>query len=211
MNLSNIYKGVASLFLLAIMMIGCYFGGQWYYKQKYQVDPRTDPKLHNQSVFTTEQDVIRYLETSGKIKPKTYTIVKWKEGITPDDVDTLISEAKKYWYKKFKKEFNDSLNNAYMYAAQTSTSYEDSLVSFGVSFYSPIPIHPESYFEFYDVKVKEKKQTTIITNESVLPYQPSFWDRFGIYVGGGFGYDPFKREPTINAGIYIGFEIKKLF
>ena len=67
---------------------------------------------------------------------------------------------------------------------------------------------PKNYFDL-DINIKEK----IITNEifKIMPYEPSFWDRFNIVIYGGVGYDFFTQKPTMSVGVGLGIDIKRIF
>ncbi len=129
-----------------------------------------------------------------------------KQKINVDSLrEVLWQEAKEYWKNKLR----DSLS-AFSYIAQADTVFEeDTSLSMNVSFISPMPIHPKSYFSFDSIKIKEK--TITITKEIQLPCEKSFWDRFNIVCYGGIGYDPLGKAINTSVGIGIGYDVKKLF
>jgi hypothetical protein len=110
------------------------------------------------------------------------------------NIDSLWLEAKAYW----KDIIKDSLNAVYV--ASIDTTYQDSLLTAKVSYISPIPLHPRSYFAM-DFKVKER---TIETVETVV-LKDSFWkNRFIVYVGAGINYNTDLRLGLqMGAGIRI--------
>ena len=202
------------IFYLSVVIIiletMAYFGGQYYYSHKYHGDEKFDARNWNQTRFVTSEDAIKQILSEVKLEPK-YKIVK-VETQDPKKLEALINEAMAFWRNKFRAEFEDSLQQSQTnFVAEANTSFEDSTVAFKVDYVSPIPIHPDGYFVIRDVKAKEKHITITSTNEVTLPYNPSFWDRFAVFVGGGAGWDFFQKQPTVNAGVYVGFELKKIF
>lgn len=89
--------------------------------------------------------------------------------------------------------------------ATADTTLKDELGSqFKIKYYYP----PANYFSV-EANYKEKTiyQTTTITK----PYEPNFWDRFNIVAYAGAGYDPFLKSYTMNIGIGVGINLKKIF
>lgn len=91
--------------------------------------------------------------------------------------DSLIQEAFEEW-KVFQK---DTLQKTFVVTMDTTTN--DSLVSAKVSFHSPLPIHPKSYFTSdFRVKIPVIKET--VTVEKQAASTPLL--TFGLHLGGGY-------------------------
>lgn len=211
MTLNNIYKGVAIIFLLCVLEIGCYFGGQFYYSQKYHADEDFDPKNYNQSRFTKVEEYIQALKDEDYLKPK--FVIKYVNTVQePTNLDELIKEAREYWQEIARQQVQDSLTKATAnFVAQVNTKFEDDLVSFNAEYVSPIPIHPNGFFAFNNIKIKRQNTITTGIDEITKPYDPSFWDRFNVVIYGGVGYDFIERRPSISVGFGFGIDIKKIF
>lgn len=64
---------------------------------------------------------------------------------------------------------------------------------------------PLNYFDV-DLKLREKVKTITITKE--IPTEPSFWDRFGWSIQGGFGYGLINKQFDVYIGLGASFRIK---
>lgn len=192
---------VYNLFYLVAFGIAIVFAANYFGAKKYQPDNRIDAKLINQTVYTDTADVIKRFNAD--IKPK--FIVKYVSKKL--NQDSLYNWCKEYWLP----ELRDSLQGA-TFIAQADTTFQDSLVSIKASFISPLMLHPESYFEFTDVKVKEKYITKTVTNEIQLPLPPeTFWDRFNASISTGFGYGWINKQMDFFTGLTISYKLKNIF
>ena len=86
--------------------------------------------------------------------------------------------------------------------ADTTLAQDSSQVR--VKYYFP----PANFFQV-EAKIKEKVITQKLTITE--PYNPSFFDRFNIVVYAGAGYDPFVKTYTMNIGLGVGINLKKIF
>lgn len=122
------------------------------------------------------------------------------------DIDSLWNEALRFWQNKMSR--NRSIAGVpeaatLYYLAEKDTVYDDSTLSAHISFISPIPLHPSSYFSS-KFKVKENR---IERTETVLS-EPGWFERhFGLGISLNMGYDPVNKTfgPNISVGVQYRF------
>lgn len=108
-------------------------------------------KTHVDSVYA---DAIASIDVPATLSAHKKPEAKWQ---TPVNIDSIISEAKRFWTESL-KHGSDSLNlNNYLYYAiadttlqlRDSTGNDYGFVKIGSSYESPLPLHPTSKIHLY--------------------------------------------------------------
>jgi hypothetical protein len=108
--------------------------------------------------------------------------------------DSLIAQAFEEWNASIK----DTVSKTYVVKADTTLS--DSLVTAEIAFYSPLPIHPSSYFvNKFTTKIPTITKTITIetTHTPLLTY--------GLSVSVGYGIITGKPDVYVGCGINLNF------
>ena len=107
--------------------------------------------------------------------------------------DSLIAEAFKEWQTSLK----DTTEKTFVVKADTTI---DSLVTAEIAFYSPLPIHPKSYFQNrFTTKIPVITKTVTVTQvEYTSPILT-----YGLTASVGYGFISQKPDVFIGAGIFL--------
>ena len=142
-----------------------------------------------------------YNNLKATIKPEFKIKIIRIPGRQPD-IDSLYAEAKRYWESKYPAP-DSGKDVQQIYYAESDSTYENDQLKALVRFYSPIPLHPASYFDFnYELKELHIKHTGIVEVEK----KKTFWQRFHISAFTGPGIGIFKKEFDINVGLGFSFD-----
>ena len=150
----------------------------------------------------TVKEVVRVEVDTAYVRDTVVETVRFdrlsKETIVIDssrvNYDSLIAEAFKEWQTSLK----DTTEKTFVVKADTTIG--DSLVTAEIAFYSPLPIHPKSYFQNrYTTKIPVVTNTVTITQveytSSILTY--------GLTASVGYGFISQKPDVFIGAGIFL--------
>ena len=154
---------------------------------------------YSKGVDSVKIDTVYVTETVVVDTPKVaLRYVKVPGRVVPVNVDSIWNAALAYWKEHYKGEQKPSDENgqftAGTYTAQFDTSAENGDLKLSMSFNSPMPLHPESYFK---VRYELKKQDVFLP-----PAAANDWrDRIRFSAGVGLGLTPAGVIPTI----YIGY------
>ena len=112
--------------------------------------------------------------------------------------DSLIAQAFEEWNSSIK----DTVSKTYVVKADTTLP--DSLVTAEIAFYSPLPIHPSSYFvNKFTTKIPTITKTITIetTHTPLLTYGLSI----------AIGYGVFSKKADVLIGVGIQLNAGKIF
>ena len=142
-------------------------------------------------------------------KPKTKILVdsvfvpkySYKIDTVKVNIDSLWQEAKRFWQKKPKpvivkviKKDTVYLEQPVKYIASLDTTIKDKQTKLNISFNSPIPLHPKSFFKIKAEYLPEPMEVS----------KSWFTNRFIIYLGVGVGNNTFyKPEFQLGFGIRL--------
>ena len=106
--------------------------------------------------------------------------------------DSLIAQAFEEWNSSIK----DTVSKTYVVKADTTLP--DSLVTAEIAFYSPLPIHPSSYFVN-----KFTTKIPTITKTITIETTHTPWLTYGLSIGIGYGVFSEKADVLIGVGIQL--------
>lgn len=163
---------------LALMVIG----GKTLYEKGYAKGVN--------SVSHTRDTVYQTLTVTQTGKPIYYRVVERRDTvidrIVVDTVQIVIDSTKEY----------EGLWNSGLYLAVKDTAFENGDFKAQVTFVSPLPLHPASYF-YNEFQFKKREVRVVIPEEK----------RFGYGVVGGYGYGFINRKPDIFIGIGFSYRV----
>ncbi len=111
--------------------------------------------------------------------------------------DSLIAEA----FKEWQVSQTDTVEKTFVVKADTTLP--DSLVSAEIAFYSPLPIHPKSYFKnTFTTKIPVIKETITITKTETP------WLTHGVITAIGYGF--IQGKPDVFVGYGINLNLGKI-
>ena len=175
---------------IIIVLVFRFFGGV-----KYK--PEIPAPIDTTYVVIEKEKIIEVDKVSGSIsKIKRLLLAE----ATEKEKIKLIADALKDTIDLLKFNLSELGDNDNQYIAWADTTIQQDSSRIRVLYWMP-PINK------FDIKASIKEKT--ITRDIHHYYDESFWDRFGIMIYAGSGYDLIKKDYSLHLGIGIGFKIKK--
>jgi len=112
--------------------------------------------------------------------------------------DSLITEAFKEWQSSIK----DTILKDYIVKADTTLP--DSVVSLSISFHSPLPIHPKSYFV-------NKITTKIPVIKEIITIEKTVSPLLSYGINTGVGYMIFNNKIDVYVGMGLQLNLGSIF